>query len=86
MRLAHDAETPPTFGTWFCSCHGCAVAAQALAHTDPAARVVIKWARAPREVVSIAAWVRDGHRVEEFAQPGDYVREVFLADPAGGAR
>ncbi len=89
MTLAHEAERPPTFGIWFCDCHGCAIAAQTLARTDPSQRVVIKYGAAERRIFTIGEWaaltVEHGRlAADAVTGHGDYVHEVFLADDGRG--
>lgn len=79
--LAHDAERPPTYGVWFCKCHGCEVAATALAQTHPETDVVIK-RNLGRTRITIGEWVASGHDADSFCEgTDDYVREVFVASP-----
>ena len=83
MRLAHDSEAPPTYGTWFCSCHGCATQLHALAANAPRTPIVLKFAAAPRERITAAAAsrvLRRGRTLKEMCTlgPGDYLREVFV--------
>lgn len=93
MDLIHNLERPPAFGDWVCSCEGCLIAAQAAVLHDPDVAVVIKFGQGPRRRVLLAeALARCGdekpqqHRnwediFHEFSTvPGDYVREVFIAE------
>lgn len=84
MRLAHEHETRPTFGDWFCDCHGCGIQARALAAAAPGAPIVLKFGAGPRRIVTAATYaaavVEHGHHhaADSFTAPGDYVREVFV--------
>lgn len=86
----HDLpERPLEWGAELCECATCARALDAAAQRDPELPIGVKFGLAPRLVVDVGILVADGSSeadlVRRFGEPGDWVREVWVARLADDA-
>lgn len=81
MIFGKGGEYRPRYGLWLDTSPECQAAVQGLLSEGFDCDVVLKWARAPREVVTLSAYMARmefAGQLEPLGFVGDYVREVFF--------
>ena len=87
MWVAHEhPERSLAWGAWVCDCAGCADVLRAALNAQPDLQLVLK-SSMDRKLVSIreAILALDNERGLDgpLKEPGDWLREVFVADQPG---